>query len=484
MDSATSLPQDTPERVARPEFTKEQEATVLLAACRRVTAAVRRERAESTRQLLGEIANTQIYGAFVTLRRDGQLRSCCGHLGTAVTLGDALDHAADRAATEDPRFPPIARAELNKLDVDVWVLWGPEPVAARGEDRVGAVVIGKHGLLIERGYARGLLLPGVAVDHGFDAKTFLQQVCLKAGLPTDAWKHDDTRLMVFEGQAIHGPMADICPAAEDDARPPAVAGTFYPGSLREVQQTLDVLFESIPRTPQAWAGALAPHAGWVYSGRLAAAVFSRLAIPDCAIILCPKHRAGGAQWAVAPHRRWLFPGGELAADPDLAARLAAGVPGLELDADAHRQEHAIEVQLPLLARLAPQLRIVGITVGETSLPELLRFGIAMSVVLREMAQRPLLIVSSDMNHFADVATTNRLDDMALKAIATREPEYVYETVRQNRISMCGMAPCVVAMETLRWLGCLNRCEEVGRATSADAGGPDDRVVGYAGLLFG
>jgi MEMO1 family protein len=89
-----------------------------------------------------------------------------------------------------------------------------------------------------------------------------------------------------------------------------------------------------------------------------------------------------------------------------------------------------------------------------------------------------------MNHFADVATTNRLDDMALKAIATREPEYVYETVRQNRISMCGMAPCVVAMEALRWLGCLNRCEEVGRATSADAGGPDDRVVGYAGLLFG
>jgi len=488
MDSSSPQPSETPNRAGRPEFTKEQEATVLLAACRRVTAAVRHERAESTRQLLGETAKTQVYGAFVTLRREGQLRSCCGHLGPSVSLGDALDHAADRAATDDPRFPPIARSELNQLDVDVWVLWGPEPVAARGEDRVGAVVIGKHGLLIERGYARGLLLPGVAVDHGFDAKTFLQQVCVKAGLPTDAWKRDDTSLMVFEGQAIEGRMADVCPAgAEDDVRPAAVAGGFYPGNPREMQHTLDDLFSSVPASPapQPWAGALAPHAGWVYSGKLAAAVFSRIAIPDCAIILCPNHHGRGARWAVAPHRRWLFPGGELASDPELAARLADGVEGLELDAEAHRQEHAIEVQLPLLARLAPRVRVVGITVGDSSLPELLRFGVAMSVVLRDMPRRPLLVVSSDMNHFADVATTDRLDSLALNAIATRDPELVYETVRQNRISMCGMAPCVVAMETLRWLGCLNRCESVGHATSADAGGISDRgVVGYAGLLFG
>jgi len=72
----------------------------------------------------------------------------------------------------------------------------------------------------------------------------------------------------------------------------------------------------------------------------------------------------------------------------------------------------------------------------------------------------------------------------LDAIAALDPEVVYETVRRHRISMCGMAPCVAAMEALRWLGGLNRCETVGYATSADAGGPTDRVVGYAGLLFG
>ena len=178
------------------KFTKEQEALLLQAACRRVTAAVRRQRAQSSRIARATVANTPVYGGSSPCG-GRQLRSCCGHLGPSVSLGEALDFAADRAATDDPRFPPIARAELNQLDVDVWVLWGPQVVKARGEDRVGAVVIGKHGLLIERGHARGLLLPGVAVDHGFDARTFLKQVCIKAGLPTDAWLRDDTTLSVF-----------------------------------------------------------------------------------------------------------------------------------------------------------------------------------------------------------------------------------------------------------------------------------------------
>jgi AmmeMemoRadiSam system protein B/AmmeMemoRadiSam system protein A len=481
MDCSSPQPPESSADAARPALSKEQEATVFRAAGRRVVAAVRREPAESTRGLLGAAADTPVYGAFVSLKRAGHLRSCCGHIGASVPLCQALDCAADRAATDDPRFPPIASSELSQLDVDVWILWGPQPVTARGEDRVQAVQIGKHGVQIARGAARGLLLPGVALDHHLDARAFLQQVCIKAGLPTDAWKDDDTHLRVFEGDAIRGRLEPDQP----DARPPAVAGGFYPQDPREVRQMVDRLFAATaPATPRPWPGAMVPHAGWIYSGRLAAAVFSRIAIPAQAIILCPKHRPHGAQWAVAPHRRWLIPGGELASDPELAARLAAGVEGLELDAAAHREEHAIEVQLPLLAHVAPQVRVVGITVGDSPLPELLRFGVAMSVVLRDMPERPLLIVSSDMNHFADDQQTRRVDRLALEAIATLDPEVVYETVRSNRISMCGMAPCVVVMEALRWLGCLSRCESVGYATSAEASGDTRRVVGYAGLLFG
>ncbi len=486
MDCSSPQPPESSGHVARPALSKEQEAAIFRAAGRRVTAAVRREPAESSRNLLGEAANTPVYGAFVSLKRAGQLRSCCGHIESSTPLAKALDCAADRAATDDPRFAPISPSELNQLDMDVWILWGPELVTAHGEDRVQAVTIGKHGVQIARGAARGLLLPGVAVDHHLDALAFLRQVCIKAGLPTDAWKDDDAKLLVFEGDAIRGRLQP----GEHDVRPPAVAGAFYPGDARDVQRMVDKLFAaaggtgSASGTAEPWPGVMVPHAGWIYSGRLAAAVFRRVTIPERAIVLCPKHRPHGATWAVAPHRRWLFPGGELASDPELAARMAEAVTGLTLDAAAHREEHAIEVQLPLLARLAPQVRVVGITVGDGSLPELLRFGVELADMLRDMPERPLLVVSSDMNHFANDTETRRVDRLALDAIETLDPARVYETVRRNHISMCGACPCVIVMETLRRLGCLNRCESVGYATSAEANGATDRVVGYAGLLFG
>lgn len=480
MEHSSSQPDDKASLAPRPTFTEEQEAAIFRAAGQRVVSAVYRQPAQSTRITLGDVADTPVFGAFVTLRREGRLRSCCGHIELPTPFWKALDGAADRAATDDPRFPPIMASELNQLDMDVWILYGPQTVTASGEDRINAVTIGKHGLLISRGRSRGLLLPGVAVEHHFDALTFLQQVCLKAGLPTDAWKDDATQLEVFEGQEIRGRLRTEQPKN----RPAAVAGMFYPGTPGEVSDAVDkLLAAATPGDVQPWAGAIVPHAGWVYSGRLAASVLRRIAIPDRVIILCPKHRAEGARWAVAPHERWQFPGGELPSDLELAARLADGIDGLKLDATSHAQEHAIEVQLPLLARLAPHTRVVGITVGDSALPELLRFGVAMSVALRDMPQRPLLLVSSDMNHFADEAETQQLDRLAMDAIVTLDPECVYETIRSHRISMCGMAPCVAAMEALRWLGGLNRCEVVGHTTSAEASGDTTRVVGYAGVLF-
>ena len=472
---------DSSELAPRPTFSPEEKMMIFRAATRRVVQAVRRESPESTRRMLGEIAYTPVYGAFVTLRRRGKLRSCCGHIELPVPLAKALDGAADRAATDDPRFPPITTAELNDLDVDVWILWGPKTVEARGVDRIGAVTIGKHGLLISRGSARGLLLPGVAIEHHLDAMMFLQQVCLKAGLPSDAWMHDDTELQVFEGDAIEGPLRPDPP----ELRQPAVAGTFYPGKPEEVQRAVQDLFAGTnPENAESWAGALIPHAGWVYSGKLAAATLARITIPSTVIVLCPKHRPHGAHWAIAPQRRWAFPGGELASDPDLAARLAAEIDGLELDAVSHAEEHAIEVQLPLLAHLAPRTSVVGISVGHAALPKLLAFGQGLAVVLRDVVERPLLLVSSDMNHFANETETQRLDRLALDAIATLDPERLYETVQKNDISMCGMAGCVVVMEALRQLdGGLQRCELVRHTTSAETSGATDRVVGYAGMLF-
>ncbi len=462
----------------RPRLTSEQELRLFQAVGRYVEAVVRRRSTKSFSETVPEIAELPLYGAFVSLKRRGQLRSCCGYIDEQAILSLAVSHAAERAAKDDPRFPPITPEELNSLDMEVWILWGPEEIQAKGEARVGEVEIGKHGLICQRGSARGLLLPGVATEHHFDSREFLRQTCRKAGLSLDAWLDDATQVMRFEGYAIHGAF----PPSFEDARPAAVAGMFYPADPDAVRRDLDRLLSG-PSDPQPCAAALIPHAGWKYSGRVAGAVFNRVEIPQSVIILCPKHRSGGSTWAAAPFRRWLIPGGEIAGDVELTAKLAHAIDGLELDAAPHEQEHAVEVMLPFLARIAPQTRIVGVTVGGCSLSDAQHFAYGLSEVMRSEKERPLIIVSSDMNHFASDVENRIQDRVALDAIETLNPSHVYETVHLHRISMCGVYPCVIAMEALRLLGSLNKCELVEYATSGDVTGERDRVVGYAGMIF-
>jgi AmmeMemoRadiSam system protein B len=201
-------------------------------------------------------------------------------------------------------------------------------------------------------------------------------------------------------------------------------------------------------------------------------------------VLGPKHTPLGMDWAVAPHQTWALPGGTLESDFLLARRLAQAIPGLEMDAAAHQREHGVEVELPLIARLAPETRVVGIAVGGGDLEACRRFAQGLAEVLRERDDRPLLLISSDMNHFATDAENRRLDELAMQALERLDPAGLYETVTRHHISMCGVLPAVIVLETLRLLGGLSRAERVGYATSADVTGDASRVVGYAGMLFG
>lgn len=474
-----------------PTLTAEQDALILRTAARRVVRAVLRRPGEKTSAMLGELGDAPVYGAFCTLRRKGELRACCGAIGEKMTLAEALDHAARRAATDDPRFRPIAPEELGQIEMDVWLLWGVRAMAERGEDRVKAVEIGRHGLIVEAARGRGLLLPGVAIEHHLSARSFLEHTCLKAGLAKDAWLDDNTDVSLFEGRAIEGRLCDAAGMERAEApaielRPAAVAGAFYPGSAEGVRAMLDAFFAEAQgegAVPEPWAGAMVPHAGWVYSGAIAAGVFARLRIPGTVICLCPKHRPGGAMWAVAPHKRWAIPGGEVASDCELARALSEAIPGLELDETPHRHEHAIEVQLPMIARVAPQARVVGITIGGGDLANLLWFGQRLAGVVRTLPERPLLLISSDMNHFASDKETRKLDAMALEAIESLDPSRLYETIDRHEISMCGVMPAIIVLEALRELGVLTRCRRTGYATSADVSGDTSRAVGYAGMLF-
>lgn len=133
-------------------------------------------------------------GAFVTIRRAGRLRGCLGTLECRGPLLEEIARCAARAAREDPRFPPVEASELAALAIEVSILGPLEPISPHDRD---AIVIGRHGLVVERGSRRGLLLPQVASEWGWGPEDLLAHTCLKAGLPRDAWR-DGAAVYRFE----------------------------------------------------------------------------------------------------------------------------------------------------------------------------------------------------------------------------------------------------------------------------------------------
>jgi len=135
-------------------------------------------------------------GAFVTLRLNNQLRGCIGYIEAAMPLSDVVAEVAEKAAMEDPRFMPLTPEEAGQVHLEISVL-SPLRLA-----RPGDVEVGKHGILLQRGVNRGLLLPQVATEYGWDRETFLDNTARKAGLPRDAWRDPDARIYLFSAEII------------------------------------------------------------------------------------------------------------------------------------------------------------------------------------------------------------------------------------------------------------------------------------------
>ena len=672
-EESESMPE--PNLSKRPELTAEQESAIHDAASQVFVSTVRGQAPDVTDDAYGGAASDRVMGAFVTVKKRGQLRGCIGSLGEPMPLKAAVGRAAQRTATHDPRFPPISPAELPELSLNVTLLYNFEPISGSAEELVDAVEVGRHGLRITHGGNAGLLLPVVAIDHLWDSETFLNQVCRKAGLPQSTWKDPQAQLERFEGWMIereldsrlwaasaayaassfsheqaerlaiqaknavlailqgavygadisvdgtvsgmamrltfpakdqdvvfsqmqpsaglplqstlislcqaaagwiqrvrvdpalvpqmtadvilfsdpvpHGPasvdhaadidpaqraflvsqgrhsswgyeregtadriLEEICARADispgggqlfslavassaasisnanvptavkgPDVRQPAVEGRFYPSSVPALTAIVKSCFEDIPEQKQQLPAVMVPHAGLQYSGKTAAGVLGQVEIPDQVIIIGPKHTREGSDWAVAPHSEWQLPGQSLLADPILASILVKRIDNLRPDAAAHHREHCIEVELPFLAHLNPQTRVTGIVVGSGDPERCRTAGRQLAEVIAELDEPPLLIISSDMNHFADDAENRRLDEMALKAMESLDPEELYRTVRENGISMCGVLPAMIVMETLIASGQLARIERCGYATSGEVTGDFSRVVGYAGMLL-
>ncbi|HOC84276.1 MAG TPA: TIGR00296 family protein [Methanoculleus sp.] len=139
-------------------------------------------------------------GVFVTIKRQGHLRGCIGLPYPIKPLGEAVVEAAISAALEDPRFPPVSRSEVAGIDLEVTVLTEPRPLDCPPDERPGCVEVGRHGLIVSGHGTGGLLLPQVPAEYGWTSREFLDQTCIKAGLPPGCWKRGSVAVLTFEGQ--------------------------------------------------------------------------------------------------------------------------------------------------------------------------------------------------------------------------------------------------------------------------------------------
>lgn len=264
-------------------------------------------------------------------------------------------------------------------------------------------------------------------------------------------------------------------------RNPAVAGSFYPGSARELDRAVRTFTADLPEKIPA-KGVVAPHAGYVYSGAVAGALFSSVEIPLRHIIFCPNHTGRGAEAAIHGRGAWKMPWGEVPIDERLAARLVEASPLLREDLSAHRDEHSLEVQLPFLRRFRPEFSFVPVALGHLSPADCRGLGESAARVVRENPEPVLLIASSDMSHYEPDPVARAKDNKAIDAMLALDPGALLRTVRAERISMCGAVPAAVVLFAALALGATS-ARLVRYATSGDVSGDRGQVVGYAGLAF-
>lgn len=261
----------------------------------------------------------------------------------------------------------------------------------------------------------------------------------------------------------------------------AVAGRFYPQDRETLLADLES-YLSPPALAKPALGCLVPHAGYLYSGQIAGSVYARVELPRCSIVLCPNHTGRGEPLSIMSQGSWQTPLGRVPIASDLAEDLKRRFPRLAEDAEAHRAEHAIEVELPFLQSLRADCRFVPIALATRRFEILQALGEAIAEALRAHTEAVLLIASSDMNHYESDSITRTKDQQAIARILALDPRGLFDTVRQENVSMCGMGPAVTLLAAANRLGAAS-AELIAYATSGDVSGDRERVVGYAGMIF-
>lgn len=263
-------------------------------------------------------------------------------------------------------------------------------------------------------------------------------------------------------------------------RMPSVAGQFYNGTASRLKSQVEQYIIKGAEKEKV-IGIVSPHAGLMYSGHVAGAVYSSIQFPKTFVLLGPNHTGLGAAVSVMSSGQWEIPTGTFAIDEDLAKKIAQKVPHVSEDVQAHIFEHSLEVQLPFIAYFSESVKIVPITIMSASLQECEAIGKGIGSIIKELAYDVVIVASSDMSHYVPDEIARKLDSHAIKEALNLNPEGLYNTVMKEHISMCGILPATIMLYAAQTLGA-KEARLVKYATSGDVSGDYEQVVGYAGVI--
>jgi AmmeMemoRadiSam system protein B/AmmeMemoRadiSam system protein A len=264
-------------------------------------------------------------------------------------------------------------------------------------------------------------------------------------------------------------------------RNPYVAGYFYPGSASELKAMLArYIDKNAPK--EEVVGLLVPHAGYQYSGPVTGATISRIVFKDTFVIMGPSHSGLGKPFSVMPEGTWRTPLGNVEVDSELARKIVALSEYAEEDYVAHGEEHAVEVQLPFLQYIKPDVRIVPVILAGADADIYKEIGRAIARAIKELHREAVILASGDMTHYETHASAKEKDSKAIEAMLALDEDELTRRYKNLPITMCAHGPVVTLIAAAKELG-VTGAELVKYQTSGDATGDYDAVVGYAGVIF-
>lgn len=268
-----------------------------------------------------------------------------------------------------------------------------------------------------------------------------------------------------------------------EIRKAVVAGQFYPSSSQGIKKQIEAFIDKNVNKQDIIACML-PHAGYMYSGRVAAQTLAQINIKDKVILLGPNHTGYGAAFSIMTQGLWQTPIGEIKIDSSLAGQILKNSEFLEEDSSAHMHEHSLEVELPILQYFRPKFEIVPIAFLSDDIERLKKTGEHIAAVINNSGIKDscLLVASSDMTHYEPQGAAEKKDKIAIQAILELDADKLVENIQRLNISMCGYAPAIVMIEAVKKLGA-KITKLVKYQTSGDVTGDKDSVVGYAGIII-